>query len=172
MRLGTMEYNRLCDNSEPRNRRSNRPHERTRETDRAWLAGIIDGEGSIHISRVTEPKNKSGFAFHPVLSITNTNESILSNIKRITDCGSICRVRSLRASWKDKYLYTANSNCVRKILPEVLPYLVAKREQARLLLKFVSLVKPAQKAKLQPRTEKQSLYSRMRILNRKGKRQE
>ena len=141
-----------------------------RETERAWLAGIIDGEGSIHITKTIERRNKSGFAFHPQLSITNTNVAILSNVKRIAASGSICRsISSSHPAWKDKYSYTANSKTIRTILPEVLPYLIGKRKQALLLLKFLSLVKPSANSRFQRTEEMHRLYERLRNLNRKGK---
>jgi len=59
--------------------------------ERAWLAGVVDGEGSIFISRVTKEK---------------------------------------RRDWKDKWEYKGSPSVLRGILPQILPYLLIKREVA------------------------------------------
>ncbi len=133
------------------------------------MAGIIDGEGSIYITRVREPRNRNGFALHPQLTISNTNELLLSHVKQITGCGSVCKIGRGNPLQKDVFQYLANSNGIRKILPQFLPHLVGKREQAQLLLRFLSLVRPSANSKFQPEKEMQHIYSKLRILNQKGK---
>jgi LAGLIDADG endonuclease len=141
------------------------------EVDKAWLAGIIDGEGSIHISKVPERRNNRGYALTPRLTISNSNQLILSNVKRITACGTINRTKETRFWWKDNYVWVANSNAIRKILPQVLPYLVGKRGQASLLLRYLSSVKKGATTTMysgNEMREMQRIYAKLRNLNKKG----
>jgi hypothetical protein len=109
------------------------------ETDYARLAGRIDGEGSIFMSRVRNRENHRGYQYRPQLTIANSDDKMMGNVKRII--GTVSRISEKRLDWKDKYQYMGNSNTMRSILPEIVPYLVTKRRHAEKtleLLKYLS----------------------------------
>lgn len=138
-------------------------------TEKYWLAGVIDSEGSIYINKIKEKRNKRGYQLVPVLTVSNTNTRLLKRVKEITKKGSIILTRTGRKNWKDNYHYFASANVIRKILKEIEPYLIVKREQSILMQKFLSLQNHKRYMDNYPiRIIK--IHQRMKKLNRKGKR--
>ena len=102
------------------------------ETTKAYIAGLIDGEGSIFINIV-----KQHYHFRPQLSIMMTDkktiEYLISKIK-------FCRYSEAdRGIWKRQYgLIINRMSDIITILELVFPYLVTKKEQAKIMLEFCS----------------------------------
>lgn len=86
---------------------------------KAYIAGFIDGEGCISITKRKDKEYKNGYSFYSNIRITNTNLEILEWIKNILDCGG-----HLKA-------------CI--IAKELLPFLIVKKKQAEILLDFQKL---------------------------------
>lgn len=109
--------------------------------DLLWLAGFIDGEGTI-----TAPHQKSRKKpfYTPVLSIANTDytavERCVEIIKKYT-----CEEKRIlvyehkdKTHWKPRYtVQLSKKTLVKRILQLLMPYLVIKREQAENILKFI-----------------------------------
>ena len=98
-----------------------------------YIAGFIDGEGCINISRLSDVR----------IVITNTHLETLEKIKTVFNCGTI---RAKSRSVKDKstkvcYMYEAWGRDCENILLQVYPYLFQKQEQAKLALEFLSLMR-------------------------------
>jgi hypothetical protein len=98
------------------------------ENNRAWLAGIIEGEGCIHIHKRTGGRKNPTYGVF--LSIHNTNINMIERIKQLTGLKD-----NVQTTNKDRgftlYRWNAMSNNGKNILREVYPYLVTKRDQAR-----------------------------------------
>ena len=95
------------------------------EAQKAYLAGIIDGEGSLTIV-----KNKSGKLW-PILSITQKNPQLLYWIKNTIGHGYICRRK------RDIYhFYLRRQSLIKDLLGLIKPYLILKRKQAEILIQF------------------------------------
>ena len=101
----------------------------------AYLAGIVDGEGTIS---VTSDK-ASGCLFATYLSIANTSCKLLETIKKWVGAGCIQPKKGAKVYYKTCYVYTLRGDTLRKLLPELVPFLVVKKEQAKLLIKLMSL---------------------------------
>lgn len=110
------------------------------ESDRAWLAGVIDSDGCIFISRkkVGQPTGKvtngkkyvrTIEGFSPGLSVCGTILPILERCQRITGIGSI---REDNNHGAQAYSWRVESGNAKKIIQEVYPFLVGKKQQARL----------------------------------------
>ncbi len=139
------------------------------DVDLAWLAGIIDGEGCFSIYSVTRidavmPSPSAN------LTITNSNRLLLDRCKKIFDELNI------------KYLYhdpknghqrgrrvmrirVKNYSSMRKLIELILPFLVGKRDQASVMLEFVSRAGERGKLSFDARTE---LMNRIKELNQRG----
>lgn len=114
---------------------------RTRETDLAWLAGFIDGEGSIGISKewnYGRPTLKCNY--RPSLSITNSNRESLERAQEIVGNGAIITHKKRNREnprYKPSYHYTLrNPRLLVDILLELTPFLVIKKIQAILVADF------------------------------------
>lgn len=108
------------------------------ERELGWLAGIIDGEGTITICRI------NGF-MRPIIQIVNTNTSLILESQRIIESMigrrlSIGKVKDYGKSVLSCYRiqYIKHSD-LKIILTTIFPYLVAKKEQARLVLEFLEI---------------------------------
>ena len=85
--------------------------------DAAYLAGLIDGEGSILIAQKREMRNTWR------LQISNTDFGLLEWCKEITGCGSIVRRINENPKWADAGYWACYSWNARKILNQLMPYL-------------------------------------------------
>ena len=103
-----------------------------------YLAGLIDGEGCLMITRLKKvPEYKSGrFRYAPVLTITNTHLPLLQSIQMAWG-------GRIREGIKGSGVYTIyfNSSQMRKLVPFFYPYLVIKKDQAELLMDYLDSLK-------------------------------
>lgn len=137
--------------------------------EKGWLSAFIDGEGSIFIQM-------SNGHLQPVLSVSNTNTEILEKFKTIVDNTKDEKVNI--AKWNFKYGNTRkigyrvrifNYKTIINLLEELLPYLIVKRKQAELLLKYFSERKMYSKADKVEKERRLFYWNEMHKLNKKGR---
>ncbi|MGI0036212.1 MAG: LAGLIDADG family homing endonuclease [Nitrososphaera sp.] len=138
-----------------------------KDTNYAWLAGIIDGEGSIFISKTRVPENIRGFQYRAQMSITNTDEELIMQVNKIANVGSIFRCRERRKEWKDRFIFSLNASGMRELLPRVIPYLVLKKRIAIKTIEFLSYMRAGKRGEYPQRVYE--LYEEIKFLNQKGK---
>lgn len=108
----------------------------------AWLAGIWDGEGTFGIHRY--PRVNGVTAYCGRLTLSNTSIPMIDEIVRILESIDV-RVNI----WKEKtsrkpnhkkalHLTVNRIDSVRKVSELLLPYLIAKKDRAELLIKFAN----------------------------------
>jgi len=113
-----------------------------------YLAGIIDGEGSICINTVQNDKYYHGrFRFMPQILIGNSNRAMLEKIVKIykkmgINTEVIFRSRESKYYKKptamDMFMVVINNQKdIRKVLSIITPFLVAKHKQAVLMKKYL-----------------------------------
>lgn len=100
----------------------------------AYIAGIVDGEGSLTIHAQKEPSGI--YHFHAKLSISNTNEKLMIWLKNNLLIGYSYKTKR-KQPHNDVYTYTISANGLRWLLPQIRPYLVLKKEQADLILEYL-----------------------------------
>lgn len=117
------------------------------ELDRVWLAAMIDGEGCFYIHR-RKAGTDSGArytrangdavsyarvedTYSPAVEVANTCEAVVRRCHAIAGCGSVSRQDKDRR--QPIYRWTARSIEAQRIAREVYPYLVAKRQQCRII---------------------------------------
>ena len=98
------------------------------DTDLAYLAGFIDGEGSISIFTSVKAR-RDNLRF----DIYNTDEGILRWIEQVFG-GRIHIVRRARDGWKQEFTWTCGQQHAASVLTACLPYLKVKRRQAELFV--------------------------------------
>jgi hypothetical protein len=110
--------------------------------EKAWLAGVIDGEGSIFISKVVVRSGYSrrGFFYRAFLSVSNSNEDFVRRIREVIGMGYVGLTIERRRDWKDKWEYKGSPSVLRAILPQILPYLVIKEEVAKKMLSYLEFI--------------------------------
>ena len=101
------------------------------EEEIVWLAGVMDGEGAIFLSKVVHPAYSRGYFYRPQLNVTNSNRQFCVKVMEIIGEGTVNLARRGDAVTRTRWEYQANSGVLRAILPQVMPYLIIKREVAR-----------------------------------------
>lgn len=119
----------------------------TKQIDRIWLAAMIDGEGCMFIHK-RKAGTDSGAKFtkadgtevsyarkqdtySPGLEVANTHLGIVEHCQQITGLGTITRQDKDRRL--PLYRWHLRADEARQIVREVYPYLIGKRQQARIL---------------------------------------
>jgi hypothetical protein len=104
------------------------------ESEKGYIAGIVDGEGCIRLSRhKTIGKNKSHI-YHIQVTISNTSSQLLDWLENKIPGIAYHRKTSQNPKWKDCYSWVIAGNRRAIIfLKEIKPYLVIKKKQAELL---------------------------------------
>lgn len=107
------------------------------ETDYAWAAGIIDGEGAILMTRNAPGTNRrKTLSFQVRISVRMTHNETIRRLGRIfggTIKGAKARDPKRHRPTLDWYV---GDLLTVDVLTKVLPYLTTKREQADLVLEF------------------------------------
>jgi len=106
--------------------------------DIAWLAGIIDGEGSLSI---VKQYKKQGVGLNPKATMENTSPELVENYCRILDnLGITFYIYERKAKskkHKDRYIVQiCRIDMIDKFCNALIPYLVAKKSQAKLLQRY------------------------------------
>lgn len=136
----------------------------TTKTDLAWAAGVIDGEGSINITK------RSGRAgYYLMVQVGQSGAACPLMLKRLEEIfgGSISggkeRIDTRKPTWKWCIAHTAADSMLKRIRP----YVVQKRDQVDLALQFRSTVAvPGAHRTPQQDGEAHQMYEAMRALHR------
>lgn len=104
------------------------------EVDKAYIAGILDGEGTIGF------RGKKDKQITLTVKISNTDESIIKFLKAKIPIGaSTCKLR-MRKNPKHKPVWEIqwrSFKSVKYILESLKPYLIIKDKQATVALNFI-----------------------------------
>ena len=111
------------------------------ETEWAYLAGFIDGDGSIGI--LTHPRKSRGNRMHMTPRITLTNRSHLVMQWAKERLGSVIHATkpkegNLRARGTSYRIEWRGMKKAQQILPNIIPYLIIKKERAETVMEFVT----------------------------------
>lgn len=106
------------------------------ETDRAWLAAFMDGEGTVSIRSHKHPGQDWRADFVPFIGAGNNDIELLQHCVAITGLGSV-RLKSAAGvdarainSRRDNYGWRLDGNKAIDVIRAVYPHLIAKRKQA------------------------------------------
>ena len=116
----------------------------SKQTDAAYLAGFMDGEGTFSIVKTYEHRRHvdgtkvKNIRYHLHVKITNTNKKVLDWI--VEHFGGQLAERKRVMTEKRKWELSITSNrAMERFILSIMPYLIVKREQAAVALSFVRL---------------------------------
>jgi len=140
-----------------------------------YIAGFIDGEGYLGIVKKTSKESTLGYYFTPVLKISQVtrNDEVLKCIKDFLGCGNLTldKLNALKSGNgvnKSSLEYRSEKR-VTPILKKIYPYLIVKKKQADILLKYAKLAKVRDfKCRMEIDKKRTALYNDIRFLNRRG----
>jgi len=137
----------------------------------AYLAGIIDGEGSIDFQKTKEPQCVAGYHYNPRLRVGMIDREFIEWLKNSFGGGIYHRIGNGRN--KDSYCWNVSGKIMKEIIRCVYPYLRIKKEHANIMIKFWKTKKyiPMNDHKeLSPemRIERDNLFRQLKLLQIKG----
>ena len=117
-------------------------------TDIAWLAGLVDGEGCLsYYSRASKnPKHNRGYT--PRLSISMFTPEAITKAAKMVGAKSVITRTLYRTNKRTCYTVNASGPRLRILLEGLLPYLTTKKEQAEILLDALYMVQPVRAGRL------------------------
>jgi LAGLIDADG endonuclease len=95
----------------------------------SYLAGIMDGEGTFNIGLT---KNK----FNSRMYVVNTDERLIHWLKNTFGGLTYTRNSLKNPHWKTKYEWIIEKAQIDPICKLIIPFLIIKKEQAELMVKF------------------------------------
>lgn len=111
-----------------------------KDTDKAWVAGIIDGEGCIYIHKAKPSKGAKNPCYSLKIRVAMTDFPTIKRLQELYPAvyhekfGQDVNCRN-QAVWECSSIVCAN------VIKDVLPYIFTKRRQAELAMKFIALPK-------------------------------
>lgn len=137
----------------------------------AWVAGFIDGEGCVSIYKQRSKSTRLGYIYVGAIDVVNTDIRGLYKLHELFG-GSVHKRREVRASDAPVYVWRVANRAAARVAEAILPYLVMKQEQAKLLIALATDKRGTtashtlSKSALEWRA---NLYQLSRIFNAKGK---
>ena len=107
----------------------------------AWLAGLIDGEGTVSFYMDPGRHSNKFPQIVPYINVANTNITLLQTIKDKTGCGAIINQKSggfgVSPEYSKTRIWRVNTmNLCQQIIENTSKYLIVKQYPAQQLLKF------------------------------------
>lgn len=143
------------------------------DIDKAYVAGLFDGEGNVRIykhkgTRMTSPQ------YTVMACITNLNRGVLDFLRN--KFGGDIQSRNRSNRWRTCYELRLSPGSAVPFFKAILPYLKIKNPQVKLALELHRLIETSLKpegqgAKL-PGFEveaREHLYQKLKVLNKRGK---
>ena len=109
-----------------------------KDADIAYVAGIVDGEGSFHIRHVTKDRGKDVNWFKYRLTIVMASKAILDKCQQVMNCGTINSIHRMTKNGKVVWRYQACASQVADACHLLMPFLIDKREQAQIIIELSS----------------------------------
>lgn len=138
----------------------------------AWLAALLDGEGSIGLWRIRRTANKSGWVYRAGMEICNTNREILEAVRSVVGGWvNIGDVRKTNPRHKPAFKALLSQRAVLPVLRAVAPYLIIKRRQAEIVMLFRETLENAGARTASEHELFAQLWAECRELNRRGRKE-
>jgi len=137
-----------------------------KKTDLAYIAGIVDGEGTVGIARMRRKESKS-WTYTLRVSVQMSAEFIARWLQ-FSFGGRVYPRRWSGQNWKAQYQWVISGEEAGGFLKAILPYLRLKRAQAELVFRFMEIKGKGQRANAFERYIQELHYQEIKKLNRRG----
>lgn len=100
----------------------------------AYLAGLIDGEGSIYIQSRKRP---DAIDYFPRFQIVNTDKKMIDWVYKTFGGNMFSKSRAKHnPKWKLQWEWFTTRKLMDQLMPLLLPYLITKKPHVEIMLKF------------------------------------
>ncbi len=102
-----------------------------------WFAGFMDGEGTWRIKKHGIPGRNKRIYYHIEMIVTNTHKKSIDYILKNLKIGAVRHRNPQNPRAKDQYIWhLASKDLVVELSKKLIPYLVTKKEIAKVVAKF------------------------------------
>jgi len=136
------------------------------EKEKGYVAGFLDGEGSISIE---EREQESGVFYIPTVDFSNNSSRTLRRIEdSLEDYSCNMSTQKYGGGAERNNLYISEQESIRKLLEELVDYLVIKESQAKLMIEFLEKLgnRDGYEYSAELRQDLKSIQRKMEKLNR------
>jgi hypothetical protein len=146
------------------------------ETQKAYLAGLIDGEGCVTILK-HQGKNNRSPVYRAMLVVAMTSKETIEAIHTFTSVGTIHYEERNNKKETNCSVYRwqiSVSTDLRGVLQAILPYLILKRGEVETVLEYLSLPSDPSMGKGIPKPlfythKREAYYQRLHDVKTRGK---
>lgn len=138
-----------------------------------YVAGLFDGEGCVNIYQTKKyVDNRIGYEL--TIAIFNSHKEVIELLQENFGGCVQKRERGLgrNENWKIGYSWKLSCNQAKNLLEKLLPFLIIKKEQAKIAVEFQTLKESKNHRFIKNIKEINDFYEicyqKMRILNKKG----
>lgn len=139
------------------------------EAELGYLAGLLDGEGSIYIGSRKEGKYIN---YNARFQIVNTNFEVMNWVKNKFGGLTFIRERSKKnKKWKDSMEWFTTVKELDYLLIKLMPYLIIKKPHALIMQEFRKTftgISGGKRLAPEIRSKRKNLYEKLKKLNRRG----
>ena len=105
-----------------------------------WLAGIVDGEGTIGIAKSTQNKARL-VRYFPSIKVSATSEEMLLEVSRVASHLLEANLKMVPGNYgkgnlKRKFHWGCYARRAVQIVEAIYPHLTVKRQQAEIVMQF------------------------------------
>jgi hypothetical protein len=105
------------------------------ETDLAYVAGIVDGEGCIQVQKYKKRKRERSTPYKLQLRVSNTDLRLVQHLQSLFP-GYIYNGSEKRKNRRNQFYWHVNGKKAAHILEKLVPFLVSKKDQAEIAIAF------------------------------------
>lgn len=139
------------------------------DTTAAWLAALIDGEGSVML---IDRRKQRARQFRAVVSVANTDPRLAKALAIKTGIDRVYIHKAPGPRNRQQYTWRMNAQEIRKWLPILIPWLILKKKQAQLLLRYLVIAeantcRAGKKRVITGLHHKEAIHKQIRLLNRR-----
>jgi len=132
------------------------------EVEKAYIAGIVDGEGTVTLMKYHKNKTPA-----PCVSVANNNLKLLKWLK-VKVGGTIVSKKKRLAHHSDSYAWYVRQDRALRFLDEIKYYLIIKKQHAELITKkYKAVTHRAGKYTHEMLAKKNALVAKISKLNRR-----
>lgn len=138
-------------------------------TEAAYLAGFVDGEGTVGIVKAKRKENRFGYRLQPYFTIPNTDVNVLVRIQEMCGNGRLVQqTNPANPHHKPGYALRFSPNQIRHVLPQIRPYLIIKARQADYMFEFLAVNVGGRNQSQEQQDKAHELRNAVCALNAKG----
>jgi hypothetical protein len=136
--------------------------------EKAYIAGIVDGEGCIGIHKNARKSCKKGFCYRANIQIGVTDKKFINWLFKKIKLGTINNKGLKINRWKIVYCLSLCAKDSLILLELIKKYLIIKKKQAKILLKFINNKKYCNRLTDEESLFQDKCYQQMKKLNQRG----